>query len=101
MRAEVPWLKRPPAEYLREHVRLTLQPFDTPPEQHQRDRVIDEIGSDEILLFSTDYPHWHFDGQDAIPDGLPADLARKMLIDNPLATYTRLTEAPARTEAVR
>jgi predicted TIM-barrel fold metal-dependent hydrolase len=43
-----------------------------------------------MLLFSTDYPHWHFAGADAVPDGLPPDLIRKILVDNPLETYPRL-----------
>ena len=28
VRAEMPWVKRPPAEIIREHVRLTIQPVD-------------------------------------------------------------------------
>jgi hypothetical protein len=51
------------------------------------------MGSDELLLFSTDYPHWQFDGDAALPDGLSPGLARKILIDNPRATYPRLKEA--------
>ena len=94
VRAEVPWLTRSPAEYLREHVRLTVQPFDAPPGAAQLTRVLEEIGSDEMLLFATDYPHWHFDGQDALPDGLPPDLARKILVENPMSTYPRLSETP-------
>lgn len=47
--------------------------------------------SDELVLFSTDYPHWQFDGQDALPKGLTPDLVRKIMIDNPHATYPRLT----------
>ena len=90
VRAEVPWLKRPPSEYIREHVRLTVQPFDEPPRRDQFDRILEEIGSDEILLFATDYPHWQFDGDDALPDGLPAGLMQKILVDNPLKTYPRL-----------
>ena len=31
MRAEVPWIDRSPAEIIREHVRVTLQPVDSPP----------------------------------------------------------------------
>ncbi len=30
MRAETPWIDRPPAEIVREHVRVTLQPVDAP-----------------------------------------------------------------------
>ncbi|MSO75366.1 MAG: amidohydrolase [Alphaproteobacteria bacterium] len=96
IRAEVPWLDRAPADYIREHVRLTIQPFDQPPEQRQLERIIEQIGSDEMLLFSTDYPHWHFDGTDAIPDGMPAHLMRKLLVDNPLKTYSRLSKEPVR-----
>ena len=43
--------------------------------------------SDELLLFSTDYPHWQFDGEEALPEGLSPDLVRKIMIDNPHATY--------------
>ena len=49
--------------------------------------------SDELLLFSTDYPHWHFEGDEALPEGLPADLVRKIMVDNPLATYGRLQQS--------
>jgi len=44
-----------------------------------------------MLMFSTDYPHWHFDGNDALPDGLPEHLMRKILIDNAMKTYPRLS----------
>ena len=46
----------------------------------------------EMLLFATDYPHWQFEGERAVPDGLPQPFLAKMLIDNPLATYPRLKE---------
>jgi predicted TIM-barrel fold metal-dependent hydrolase len=91
VRAETPWLDRPPSEIIREHVRLTIQPFDDPDEQSQVETIIEEIGSDKMLLFSTDYPHWHFEGSEAVPDGLPHDLIRKILVDNPLETYSRLS----------
>ena len=91
VRAEVPWLEKSPAAYAREHVRLTIQPFDAPPRADQLQRIIEEIGSDEMLLFSTDYPHWHFDDKDALPDGLPDHLLRKILVDNALKTFPRLS----------
>jgi predicted TIM-barrel fold metal-dependent hydrolase len=54
--------------------------------------MVDQLRSDDILLYASDYPHWQFDGDDAIPAGVPVALRRKILVDNPLATYTRLRE---------
>ena len=36
----------------------------------QAARTFEHIGSDRVLLFSTDYPHWQFDGEDVLPEGL-------------------------------
>jgi predicted TIM-barrel fold metal-dependent hydrolase len=49
--------------------------------------------SDELLLFSTDYPHWQFDGDAVLPEGMSGELVRKIMIDNPHATYPRLKSA--------
>jgi predicted TIM-barrel fold metal-dependent hydrolase len=93
VRPEVPWIDRPPAEIVRDHVRLTLQPVDAPRGDPQvLARVLEHIGSDRVLLFSTDYPHWHFDGEDVLPDGLTEAAVRKLLIDNPLEAYPRLRD---------
>ena len=111
VRPEVPWIDRPPAEIVRERVRLTLQPVDAPKNDPQiLARTLAHIGSDRMLLFSTDYPHWHFDGEDVLPEGLSAATVRRLMIDNPLETYPRLRPAAvagdtvgdaARQEAVR
>ena len=96
VRAEVPWIDRPPAEIIREHVRLTLQPVDAPQGDPQTlARMLEHIGSDRMLLFSTDYPHWQFDGDDVLPDGLPETRSGRMLVDNPLETYPRLRDEGA------
>ncbi len=95
VRAEVPWVDRPPADLIREHVRFTLQPADAPPDPADLARAIEQIGSDDVLLFSTDYPHWQFDGTDAYPAGFPAALRQRVAVDNPLATYPRLRETLA------
>jgi predicted TIM-barrel fold metal-dependent hydrolase len=51
------------------------------------------LGGDDLLLFSTDYPHWQFDGGDAFPPGLPAGLQDRIARANPSATYPRLNGA--------
>ena len=94
VRTEVPWLDRSPAEFARDHVRLTLQPFDGPPSAEHIGRVLDQLESNDMLLFSTDFPHWQFDREAMLPPGIPDALARKILIDNPLATYPRLGSSP-------
>jgi predicted TIM-barrel fold metal-dependent hydrolase len=90
LRVEIPWVERSPAEIIRDHVRLTLQPIDAPPDGDTLLRVIDHLGSDEMLLYSSDYPHWQFEGDAAIPGWIPEELRRKIMIDNPNLTYPRL-----------
>ncbi|HTC09224.1 MAG TPA: amidohydrolase family protein [Acetobacteraceae bacterium] len=92
LRMEVPWVDRAPADIMRSNVRLTTQPCDAPPDRAIFQRLLDHMGSDELLLFSSDYPHWQFDGDEILPDGLPDGLAKKIMFDNPRATYARLTE---------
>jgi predicted TIM-barrel fold metal-dependent hydrolase len=95
LRVEVPWVDRPPADIIREHVRVTLQPADAPPDPRDFSRLIDQLGSEHMLLFATDYPHWQFEGREAFPPGFPAGLRRRVLTDNPRETYPRLCTAPA------
>jgi predicted TIM-barrel fold metal-dependent hydrolase len=92
VRTEVPWVSRPPAEIIRDHIRLTMQPFDTPPDPAIVGQILDQIRSDDMLLFATDYPHWQFEADNAVPPGFSPTLLRKVLVDNPLATYPRLQE---------
>jgi predicted TIM-barrel fold metal-dependent hydrolase len=93
VRAETPWVKQDPAIIIRDRVRVTLQPVDAPIDGRALERTIEQIGSDNMLLFSTDFPHWHFDGLDALPESLSPALKKKILFDNPLATYSRLRES--------
>ena len=86
-------MTRAPSKIVREHVRFTVQPIDATDEAAAILRLIDHLRSDELFLFSTDYPHWQFDGDAALPDGLSASLLRKIVSDNALATYPRLVKA--------
>ena len=71
-------------------MRLTIQPFDAPASGETVGRLMDQLQSDEMLLFASDFPHWQFDNDDMLPVGIDASLRKKILIDNPLATYSRL-----------
>jgi uncharacterized protein len=90
VRVEVPWVEREPAAIIRDHVRVTMQPFDAPDDATSVEDIIDQIGSDRMFLFASDYPHWQFDGDDPIPPHLPAHIVDKMCAQNPLETFPRL-----------
>jgi uncharacterized protein len=88
LRTEVPWVDRSPAEIVRDHFRLTIQPLDAPADQVEQ--AIDQLRSDDMLLYASDFPHWQFDGDQVLPPGIPDGLRRKILVENPIATYNRL-----------
>lgn len=95
LRREVPWNTRPPSETVREQVRVTLQPVDGPPDPGALLTVIEQLGSHELLMFSSDYPRGHLEeGLDALPAGMPADLRRAILSGNARAFYPRLGAGP-------
>ncbi|MBA2636682.1 MAG: amidohydrolase [Solirubrobacterales bacterium] len=96
LRNEVPWIKRAPSEIMREHLRFATQPIeDFTLEEFLR--LIDQIGSEDMVCFSTDYPHWDFDSPlEALPQGLPEELSRKIFYENARATYTKLPAAVAK-----
>jgi predicted TIM-barrel fold metal-dependent hydrolase len=58
---EVPWLERPPSEYLLENVRFTTQPVPEPPRDRYFRDLLEMIHAEETLMFCTDYPHWDGD----------------------------------------
>jgi predicted TIM-barrel fold metal-dependent hydrolase len=59
LRRLVPWVQRAPSEYIREHVRITIQPLDAPPDPKPLLEVIGQLGSDDMLMYASDYPHRH------------------------------------------
>jgi len=94
-RIEVPWIDEPPFDIVRRQVRFSLQPFDSPPTAADVEKLMDHMGSDRMLLFSSDYPHWQFDNLDVLPEGLPKAMIPRILFENARETYPRLQEALA------
>ena len=88
LRGLTPWVKQPPSAYIRQHMRMTLQPIDAPPTAEELLQIVGQLDSEDLLMFSTDYPHWHFDSPEAaFPANLPKGLARKILSENARTFY--------------
>jgi predicted TIM-barrel fold metal-dependent hydrolase len=86
LRREVPWVRRLPSEYVVEHCRWTLRPFDPPSPSELLD-VLDEFGSEDVLLYASDYPHLHVPSDDDCLAGLPEQLVSKIARENAKAFY--------------
>jgi len=74
LRREVPWVERPPSETIRRSVRLTVRPFDAPPEAFEE--VLRHLGSEAMLLYAG--------GEGQVPDVAYDENARQ--------TYPRLRD---------
>ena len=88
LRHNTPWVKRLPSDYMRDHIRLTTAPLDTPPNGEQLRQIITQLDSDAMLLYASDYPHAH--GDEPTPSWLAqltAPLQRKILYENAAAWY--------------
>lgn len=88
LRRLVPWIKRLPSLYVREHFRVTIQPLDGPAEPAHLVELIEQLGSDQLLLYASDYPHRHTrDPNSDLLDHLPAELSRKISGANARSWY--------------
>jgi predicted TIM-barrel fold metal-dependent hydrolase len=89
LRRLIPWVKRAPSEYIREHVRLTVQPLDAPADNpKQLLQVIEQLGSEDMLLYASHFPRVHAaDPEQALLQHLPETAARKIRSENARALY--------------
>jgi predicted TIM-barrel fold metal-dependent hydrolase len=81
LRHEVPWVRKPPTDYVRDRMAFATQPIDEPADPRDLDRMIAMLGTD-LLCFSTDYPHWDNDMPGATLRSLPAADRRKVFSEN-------------------
>jgi predicted TIM-barrel fold metal-dependent hydrolase len=94
-RREIPWIDRPPSEYVRRHFRLTGQPADAPADADALAQVLRQLGSDELLLHASAYPHVYDDGADRLLAALDEEQARRFLWQNAADCYGLDARVPA------
>jgi uncharacterized protein len=87
LREEVPHLRRPPSEYIREHFWVSTQPMEEAEEPEHLLDVMGWVGWDR-LLFASDYPHWDFDDPFvALPPSLDDKRRNNIFASNARALY--------------
>jgi len=88
LKAETPYLTRPPSEIFREHFWVSTQPMEEPSQREYFRQLLDHLNLDERLLFATDYPHWDFDAPDqAFPIDLDPERKRNFMAENARRLY--------------
>lgn len=88
LRRLVPWVKQAPSAYIRQHMRVSIQPLDAPASVKELLQVVDQLGSEDMLMYASDYPHVHAaDPETALLRHLSPELAEKIRHQNARAFY--------------
>jgi predicted TIM-barrel fold metal-dependent hydrolase len=87
VRREVPWVKRLPSEYFREHVRLTTQPLDIPAGYEHLTELLEEMHAGETLMFASDYPSMDVGEAQDVGKRIPEAWRPNVMGGNALATF--------------
>lgn len=87
LRFEVPWMTRRPQDYVRDHIRITSQPLEDPGDRKHFLHMLEMMDAENVLMFSSDYPHWDFDSPTHILHKLPEPLRSRVASENAREFY--------------
>jgi predicted TIM-barrel fold metal-dependent hydrolase len=86
LRREIPWVDRLPLDIVRDHFRFSIAPADAgPPDQMAT--VLEWLGSEDLLMFATDYPHWHDDDIEELLAIMPETMRAKVMSETAREWY--------------
>jgi uncharacterized protein len=87
LRQEIPWVRQLPSRHVVERIKVSTQPTEDM-DAKRWEAMVELIGTDDLFVFSTDYPHFDFDSPEAaLPHGLPEGMRQKILWDNAAQLY--------------
>jgi uncharacterized protein len=84
MKRESKWVRRRPSEYLQERLGVSTQPVEASIDDRRRlvDFLATVDGIENMICFSSDYPHWDADEPTFIGNILPAEWHDKVFYGN-------------------
>ena len=86
--AESPWIKKWPSEYIRSNIKLSTQPLEESPDPKSFVQLMETIDQvEEMLCFSSDWPHWTADDAAYVAKVLPKRWHRKVFCTNACDFY--------------
>jgi predicted TIM-barrel fold metal-dependent hydrolase len=87
-RREMPWLDRPPSEYVRDFIRISTYPLDVAGDEGGLRRLLETFGGfDDLLVYGSGYPSWDFEDPESPFAQLPGEWRDKVLHDNARAFF--------------
>jgi predicted TIM-barrel fold metal-dependent hydrolase len=73
-----------PSETIRKHIAFTTQPFDEPEQPSMLPQLLEQLGMNDRIMYSSDYPHWDFDDPNRVLSGMTPELRAKIGSENAL-----------------
>jgi predicted TIM-barrel fold metal-dependent hydrolase len=80
---------------IREHVRFTTQPMEDPENRNDVVSFLDWMHADELLCFSTDYPHWSYDDPAWSIQRMPKERRSRIMARNAIELFGLPRTVPA------
>jgi predicted TIM-barrel fold metal-dependent hydrolase len=87
LRQQVPWLDKPPSEYIIENTYYTTQPIAEPERPEYLAQTLEMMHAEETLMFSTDYPHWDNDDPRYAMPSMPEPMNSRVMYENAQELY--------------
>jgi predicted TIM-barrel fold metal-dependent hydrolase len=92
---EIPWVTRPPSEYILEHVYSTTYPLERLPRAGMQS-IFEIVQAEHTLLYAGNFPNQEYGEPREMLADLPEDLRPRVMVENALAVYGERLLAPNR-----
>lgn len=87
-RHEIPWVKKLPSSYLREHVRFGSQPLERPQNDEHLLYNLEMMDAEHIMMYASDYPHYDTDVPTHVfPRKMSEHLRNRIFFENASELY--------------